>query len=106
MLERYSAFEVPQRMLDAITKRDVTIAGQPVRTYSFADFLAYQFLVAHLPALCRAVKAACKAKKGPIDKEDFKVAARTYLGPRLSRVEAEAMFEVNSAICVLELLSP
>lgn len=94
LLQKYAGWDVPPALIAAIRERDVSIAGEAVRTFTFADFLAYQLVVSHLPALSRAITNACKTKRGPITKEDFKVVARAYLGPNISRVEHEAVFEV------------
>src|SRR3546814_10778134 len=95
MLSKYAGWDVPAGLVESIKQRDALVAGEPARTYTFADFLAYQLVVSHLPALCRAITNACKIKRGPITKEDFKVVARGYLGPSISRVEHEAAFEVR-----------
>ena len=47
-----------------------------------------------MPSLITSVNIACDVKKEAISKDDMKVMARTLLGNKLSRMEADAIFDV------------
>jgi solute carrier family 25 (mitochondrial aspartate/glutamate transporter), member 12/13 len=66
----------------------------PNRRFSFAEFVAYQNVMVHMPSLVTSINIACDVKKEAISKDDMKVMARTLLGNKLSRMEADAVFDV------------
>lgn len=67
--------------------------GGRERRFSYPEFLAYQMLLMHLPSMVTSVSIACDVKKGPISKDDLKM-ARSLLGSKMSRMEADAVFDL------------
>jgi len=69
---------------------------KPTKLYTYSDFLAYQYILRHLPSIVNTIIKALRAKgsqeKSACSIDDFKMAAKILLNPLLSRVEAEAVF--------------
>lgn len=70
----------------------------PRKSFAYADFMAYQYLLQHLPAVVRAIKVALRAKGSEYNavcsKDDFKMSAKLGLNPLMSRVDTDAVFQL------------
>ena len=64
-----------------------------MRSFGYGDFLAFQEVLALLPAICHLIDTAQQIKRGPVSPDDFKVASRVLgLGGRLSRRQVDVVF--------------
>jgi hypothetical protein len=63
------------------------------RRFSYPEFVAHQMLLTHLPSMLTTVNLACEAKRGAISKDDLKM-ARSLLGSKMSRMEADTVFDI------------
>ena len=65
------------------------------RHFAYVDFIAFQDLLAQLPAICNLIERACEIKNGPISPDDIKVVNRVLgIGGRLSRQQVDIIFEL------------
>ena len=70
----------------------------PRKSFAYSDFIAYQYLLQHLPAVVRAIKVALRAKGSEYtavcSKDDFKMSAKLSLNPLMSRIDTDAVFQL------------
>eukprot|EP00611_Tribonema_gayanum_P006405 TRINITY_DN156_c0_g1_i2.p1 TRINITY_DN156_c0_g1~~TRINITY_DN156_c0_g1_i2.p1 ORF type:complete len:863 (-),score=317.71 TRINITY_DN156_c0_g1_i2:471-3059(-) len=90
LLSNFRGWRIPQGVADRIME---STKGGRERRFSYPEFMAYQHLLVHLPSMVTSVSIACDVKKGPISKDDLKM-ARSLLGSKMSRIEADAVFEL------------
>jgi solute carrier family 25 aspartate/glutamate transporter 12/13 len=65
------------------------------RYFAYGDFVAFQEVLANLPGICNLIDRCQEIKKGPVSRDDFKVANRVMgLGGRLSRRQVDIIFQL------------
>jgi solute carrier family 25 aspartate/glutamate transporter 12/13 len=65
------------------------------RYFGYGDFVAFQEVLANLPGICNLIDQCQEIKKGPVSRDDFKVANRVMgLGGRLSRRQVDIIFQL------------
>jgi solute carrier family 25 aspartate/glutamate transporter 12/13 len=65
------------------------------RYFGYGDFIAFQEVLANLPGICNLIDQCQEIKKGPVSRDDFKVANRVMgLGGRLSRRQVDVIFQL------------
>jgi solute carrier family 25 aspartate/glutamate transporter 12/13 len=65
------------------------------RYFAYGDFVAFQEVLANLPGICNLIDRCQEIKKGPVSRDDFKVANRVMgLGGRLSRRQVNIIFQL------------
>ena len=73
------------------------------KSFAYADFVAYQYLLQHLPSVVFAIKRALRAKgseqKAVCSKDDFKMSAKLTFNPLMSRIDADAVFQIFDTNC-------
>ncbi|GKY90693.1 hypothetical protein MPSEU_000042700 [Mayamaea pseudoterrestris] len=66
----------------------------------YADFVAFQEVIAVLPGICNLINKAQAIKGGPVSADDFKVANKAIgFGNRLSRRQVEIVFSLFDVDC-------
>jgi solute carrier family 25 aspartate/glutamate transporter 12/13 len=70
----------------------------PRKSFGYADFLAYQYLLQHLPVVVSVIKIALRAKGSEYNavcsKDDFKMSSKLSMSPLMSRVDTDAVFQI------------
>jgi len=63
--------------------------------FNYSFFLAAQEVLSQMPSTCNLVNTCTKVKRGPLSKDDFKVASRIMRGAKMSRSQVDFIFQVS-----------
>ena len=86
-----AAARASEAILENVASKSAGLGG---RAFNYADFMAVQDVLSFLPGICSLVDQCYKIKKETISPDDFKVAARTMLGGRMSRKQVDFIFQI------------
>ncbi|GMH62708.1 hypothetical protein TL16_g03535 [Triparma laevis f. inornata] len=86
-----AAARASEAILENVASKSAGLGG---RAFNYADFMAVQDVLSFLPGICSLVDQCYKIKKQTISPDDFKVAARTMLGGRMSRKQVDFIFQI------------
>ena len=68
------------------------------KVFTFADFVAYQNALQHLPVVASVIRSALRAKAGgaqaAVSKDDYKQASKLLIDPHYARPEVDAVFSL------------
>ena len=68
--------------------------GAVGRQVSYAEYNAYRRVIDELPGIRSVIQRACAERKGPISRDDFKLAARVVLSKSITPLETRVVFDL------------